>query len=144
MSHSKLQLRLVTPVKVLFEQEVDGVSLPTSLGEITVLPQHAALVSTLQPGELIVTVANEKFPVAVAGGLVEVYHNNLIVLADSAEHATDIDVAEAEQKAAQLATQLKTEEKLDMTTYSQLEKSLAAERVKVIVANKWRHLRKSA
>ena len=79
---NRLQLKMVTPVQTVFEQEVDGVSLPTRLGEITVLPQHTELVSILEPGELVVRDGNKTFPLAVSGGLIEVANNTLYVLAD--------------------------------------------------------------
>lgn len=141
-SKSHIQLKLVTPVAVVFEQAVDAVTIPTQMGEITVLPHHAALVSVLAPGELTVTAGSDTFPIAVAGGMIEVYNNNLVILADSAVHATDIDLAEAEAAAAKLAKELETETKMDLTTYSILQRNLEVERARILVANKWRKLKK--
>lgn len=137
-STQKLKLKLVTPVEVVFEQEVDGVSLPTRLGEITVLPQHTELVSILQPGELVVRTNGETHPLVVTGGVIEVYQNTLCILADSAEHANKIDIASAEARSQQLEQDLKTQTSLDLNTYELLQRQLNEERAKLHVAKKWR------
>ncbi|MBI2415355.1 MAG: ATP synthase F1 subunit epsilon [Candidatus Kerfeldbacteria bacterium] len=140
MSAKRLQLKLVSPVKTLFEEDVDGVTLPTTVGQITVLPHHMFLVSTLVPGELLVQNNGQTFPVAVAGGVIEVYNNHLVVLADSAEHVSDIDVQAAEQAAERLAKQLADEAKLDLTTYNALQKNLEFERIRAELGKKWRKI----
>lgn len=138
MSKAILQFRMVTPVQTVFEQAVDGVSLPTRMGEITVLPEHTELVSILEPGELIVRADGKTYPLAVAGGLVEVYNNTLFVLADSAEHAGDIDIAAAESRTQQLEQDLKTRTDLDLNSYSLLQRQLEQERARLNVGKKWK------
>lgn len=133
-----LRLKLVTPVTTVFEQEVAGVSLPTQLGEITVLPHHTELVSVLEPGELVVRTADKTFPLAVSGGVIEVSNNTLYVLADSAQHAADIDIAAAETRTKQLEQDLTNRSALDLNTYSLLQRQLAEEQAKLQVGKKWR------
>ena len=135
---SSLHFKMVTPVTTIFEQEVAGVSLPTQMGEITVLPHHCELVSVLKPGELVVRTAEKTFPLAVSGGVVDVSNNTLYVLADSAQHAEDIDLAAAEARTKQLEQDLENRTQLDLTTYSLLQQQLAEERAKLHVASKWR------
>ena len=55
-----LQLQIITPEKTVFDDEVDQVSLPTSKGQITILPQHVGLVTTIEPGDLIYKKAEKK------------------------------------------------------------------------------------
>lgn len=136
--HSEIQLRLVTPARTLFDKPVKSVSLPTEMGEITVLPDHAPLVTVLVPGELVVKSAEGDFPLAVAGGVVEVFNNTLMVLADSAEHPSEIDIAAAEKRAEALAAELKSEVQMDITTYTTLQHNLERERARLHVATKWR------
>lgn len=133
-----IKLKLVTPVKTVFEQEVDQVVVPTTSGQITVLPNHAQLVSQLAPGELIVKQGEEQFPLAVAGGIIEVEQNTLLILADSAEQPSDIDIAAAEEHAKKLAQELAAEERLDITTYNLLQKQLLNEQARIMVGKKWR------
>lgn len=138
MLAQKLQLKLITPENTVFEEAVDEVRLPTLLGQITILPQHAALVTVLAPGELLIKSGEVISPLAVTGGVVEVVDDSLYVLADSAEHAHTIDVEAAETKARNLAQQLETESQLDLTTYSLLQRNLEIERIKIEVGKKWR------
>ncbi len=135
---ARLQLKMVTPVTTVFEQEVDGVTIPTRLGEITVLPQHTELVSILEPGELIVRDGAKQFPLAVSGGVIEMFNNTLYILADAAEHADQIDIAAAERRAQQLEQDLKERTDLDLTSYSLLQQNLAAERQRLAIGKKWR------
>ena len=138
MAKANIHFKMVTPVQTVFEQEVEGVSLPTRLGEITVLPEHTELVSILEPGELIVRADGKTYPLAVSGGLIEVYQNTLYVLADSAEHATDIDIAAAESRTQQLEQDLKTKTALDINSYNLLMKQLEHERARLQVGKKWK------
>lgn len=102
----QLSFQLVTPERVLLDESVDSLTCPTVEGQITILPQHEPLVAILQHGELVVHVKGENRHVAVAGGFVEVRPGNMVViLADDAVHAEEIDVQEAEaaiQRAEQL------------------------------------------
>lgn len=135
-----LHLKLITPVAKVFEEDVTSVTIPTRVGQITVLPHHTELVSILEPGELLVRTNDKEHPLAVSGGIVEVFNDTLAILADSAEHATDIDLERAEARAKELARELKSEVTMDMTTYSLLEKQLAHETARRDVAKKWRKL----
>lgn len=137
----RLQLKMVTPVRTVFEQDVDGVTIPTTLGQITVLPHHVNLVSILAGGELIVRDGDKQFPLAITGGILEVCDNILYILADAAEHATEIDIDAAELRAKQLEQDLKERTDLDLTSYSLLQRNLEAERLRLTIGKKWRHLK---
>ena len=87
-----LKFRIVTPERVVFEEEVGQVTMMTRNGEITVLPHHLPLVTILEPGELRYKKNNEEHFLAVSGGFVEVKSDNtLSILADTAERADEID-----------------------------------------------------
>jgi len=94
---SKITFQLVTPERRLMNEEVDSVTCPTIEGQITVLPKHEPLVATLQHGELIVKNGSESQHIAVSGGFVEVRKDEVVILADSAEHAHEIDVERAQE-----------------------------------------------
>ena len=105
-----LDFQLVTPEKTVLEKELTFLSCPTTLGQITILPHHIPLVATLVPGELHAKTAKDEFFVYVAGGFVEVRpHNQVVVLADAAEHHFEIDqqLAEAAKVKAETAMQEK-------------------------------------
>ena len=140
LPQEKLHLRFVTPAKTLFEQSVDQVIIPTEMGQITVLPHHAPLVSILEPGELIVKSEDTEYPVAVTGGVIEVFQNELVILADAAEQPSDIDIEAAEKRAEELAKELEEQEVMDITTYTMLQKQMAQEQARLQVGKKWRKL----
>lgn len=95
---SMIKFQLVTPERTLVAEEVISLSCPTTEGKITILPGHAPLVATLESGELIAKNGKEEKYLHVAGGFVEVRPNNeVIILADGAEHFFEIDLARAEQ-----------------------------------------------
>lgn len=129
----KIKFRIATPERVVYESEVDSVTCPTEMGEITILPNHIPLVSNLKPGELKVIENGQDKYIAVAGGFVEVRPNNeVIILADAAEHAEEIDIAKAEQ-ARERAQKAMAEQTLSGEEYAAtaaaLERSLARLRV---------------
>jgi F-type H+-transporting ATPase subunit epsilon len=89
-----LRLEVVSPDGLVFEGDVAMVVVPATGGEIGILPRHAPLVAQLAIGELRVrTLGNETISLAVADGFVKVQTDKVIVLADDAELASDIDEA---------------------------------------------------
>jgi F-type H+-transporting ATPase subunit epsilon len=93
----KIQLRVVTPSRMLLDEEVDEVTAPGELGEFGVLPNHIAFLSTLVPGEMSYKQGSTKTTLAVSGGYAEVLDNVMTVLAPAAEFADEIDSARAQR-----------------------------------------------
>ena len=94
---------MVSPAKLLFSGDVESVILPGTEGEMTILPQHAPLLTSLKPG--IVTVTDGKGPqrIFVRGGFAEVNPQGLTVLAERAIPTAELD-------ASALAAQIKDAE----------------------------------
>ena len=134
----KLNLKLITPARTLLEQPVDQVTMDTAEGQITVLANHEPLVSILRPGEFVVRNENKETPITCSGGIIEIFANNLVVLADSAEHIDEIELEQAEKEAAKLIARLDSEEKLDITTYKTLQRQLERENARINLVKKWR------
>ncbi len=78
------------------EEEVDEVSIPGKEGYLGVLPRHAPLLTELQPGTLTYRQNAVEHYVAIFSGFAEVLGGRVIVLAEMAERAEDIDVEQAE------------------------------------------------
>jgi F-type H+-transporting ATPase subunit epsilon len=143
MSTKQLKLKIVTPEKLVLEEMVDQVSLPTTLGEITVLPEHIPLISGLASGDIVAVVAGEHVPMAVAGGFLEVKQNEkgiteVAVLADFAEHIsemTDEKIEKAKARAEELKTLMQNKEHVD---FEHLEAELERSLTRVKIADKWR------
>jgi F-type H+-transporting ATPase subunit epsilon len=94
---AKLSVEVVTGERVVYEQDdVDIVVSRTAEGVAGILPRHVPLIAMLVPGEMRVKKAGQEQVLAVYGGFLEVAHNRVRVLADSAERAEEIDLARAE------------------------------------------------
>jgi F-type H+-transporting ATPase subunit epsilon len=139
----KLKLRIVTPERLVLEELVDYVSLPTTEGEITILPDHIPIVIGLKSGDVVGCVNTECIPMAVVGGFVEVSKNEegvteVAVLADFAEHIheiTDGKIEQAKIKAEELRKQMENKGHVDFEHFeTELERSLT----RVKIADKWR------
>jgi F-type H+-transporting ATPase subunit epsilon len=110
----KIRLRVVTPSRLVLDEEVDEVTAPGELGEFGVLPNHIAFLSTLVPGEMTYKQGVNKTTLAISGGYAEVLDNVMTVLAPAAEFASEIDVARAQRakdRAEQQLAELNREEK---------------------------------
>ncbi len=94
---SNIKLDVVTAERLVFSDEVDVVIAPGVEGQLGILPHHAPLMTMLQPGELIVKKGGEELSIAVTGGFLEVRPDRVIILADAAERAEEIDVRRAEE-----------------------------------------------
>lgn len=94
----KLKLIIVTQEKELLNIEIDQVTVPTSSGEVTILPDHAPLFTQLQTGELIYKKEGKPSSVVVSSGFMDVAPNNVVtILSDTATLESDITIAKAEE-----------------------------------------------
>ena len=92
-----LQLEIVTPEKLAYQDEVDSVVLPGSEGELGVLPHHAPLVSTLGAGELRLRKGGAEEAFAIVGGVLQVLPDKVVVMAETADLASEIDLEKAQE-----------------------------------------------
>jgi F-type H+-transporting ATPase subunit epsilon len=92
-----LQLEIVTPEKLAYQGEVDSVQLPGSEGELGVLPHHAPLISTLGAGELRLRKGGEDEYFAIVGGFLQVLPDKVVVMAETADMASEIDLERAQE-----------------------------------------------
>jgi len=92
-----LRFEIVTAEREVYSDDVDIVIAPGIEGQLGVLPHHAPLMTMLQPGELVVRKAGEETAMFVSGGFLEVRGDKVVILADTAEHAEEIDTERAEE-----------------------------------------------
>jgi F-type H+-transporting ATPase subunit epsilon len=116
-----LVLEIVTPDNRVYESTVDSVVLPTTTGEIGVLPGHIPLVTQLEAGELLAQKGNTTEHLAVGRGFAQIEGDKVSVLAELAitESAIDENAAEEAMKRAEKA--LREAEKLDPAEVERLE-----------------------
>lgn len=91
-----LRCEIISQERKLYDDEVDIVIVQGTEGEMGILPQHAPLVTSLAFGELRVRQGEHEELFAIGGGVLRVGNDHVIVLADSAEQAEEIDMARAE------------------------------------------------
>jgi len=138
----KLELKIITPEKLILDEQVESVTIPTINGEITVLADHIPIVTSLTSGDIVASSKGEYIPMAVVGGFIEVRREKnetiVIILADFAEHVSEISaekITEAKTKAKELQKQASNNEIVDFEHFeSELERSLT----RIKIADKWR------
>lgn len=91
----KIRLRVVTPTRVMLDEDVDEVTAPGALGEFGVLPNHIAFLSLLEPGEMSYKQGAARRYLAISGGYAEVLNDVMTVLTPTAEFGLEIDVNRA-------------------------------------------------
>jgi F-type H+-transporting ATPase subunit epsilon len=107
------QLRIVTPNRLLFDEQVREVTAPGTLGEFGVLPDHITFLTSLEIGALRYRTDGEAQRIAVRGGFAEVADNVMTVLADEAVFAEDVDREAARADLAAADAQLRNLSPLD-------------------------------
>ena len=133
----KVRLRLVTPSRLLLDQEVDEVTVPGALGELGILPNHISFLTSLDIGEMSYKEGAERIRLALSGGYAEVLDNEMTVLANAAEFADEIDVERAQsarRTAESKMEDLNREDKEFITTESALHRALV--RIQVAASEK--------
>jgi F-type H+-transporting ATPase subunit epsilon len=137
---ANIKLDIVTAERIVYSEEVDEVIAPGAEGQLGILPHHAPLMTILQSGELVVKRGNEEDIMAISGGFLEVRPDRVIVLADSAERAEEIDMERAE--AARKRAEQRMAEKPPDLDAARVEASLRRAIARLAVAEKVKARRK--
>ena len=141
--NKQIKLKIITPERLILEELVNQVSLPTTNGEITVLPDHVPLITGLASGDIVAVSDGEPMPMAVVGGFIEVKkdeegHTLVAVLADFAEHVSELSdekIEKAKVEAEKLRKQMENKELVDFEHFeTELERSIT----RIKIADKWR------
>jgi len=129
-----IHLQIITPEKTVFDEEVDQVSVPTSRGQITILPQHIGLITAIEPGNLIYKKHSKEFLLASGFGFAQVGKDNVKVLVDLATAEDELQEKAIEEAKKQAGEALKQKNTLSEEEYAtaaaNLQKSLAQLRIK--------------
>nr|YP_010925787.1 ATP synthase CF1 epsilon subunit [Neoporphyra seriata]WKD84019.1 ATP synthase CF1 epsilon subunit [Neoporphyra seriata] len=100
-----LNIRIIAPDRTVWDAEAQEIILPSSTGQLGILTGHAPLLTALDIGVMRVRVDKEWMPIVLMGGFAEIENNQLTILVNGAEEATQIDLSEAE-KSLETAAQL--------------------------------------
>lgn len=119
-----IQLEIVTPEGKVYEDTIESVVMPTTTGEVGILPGHIPLVTEIQAGQIAVTKAGSTVNLAVSKGFAQCVGDKVSILAEHAIKAADIDpsAVEAAEKRAQEA--LKNSEQMSEEEINMLETTI--------------------
>jgi F-type H+-transporting ATPase subunit epsilon len=136
MSAKKLHLTITTPLRTVYENDVDQLTVTTADGELTILPNHVPIVVPLMIGQAMVKNDMHEIYHAIDGGILEVRHNNkVVILSDRSENATEIDVERANEALKRAEALMNEELPRNETEYATLQKSMAKELNRVKIAS---------
>ena len=131
-----IQCDIVTQERTVFSKAVDYVSLPGTEGVMGILPNHSPLLTSLGFGEVMVREAGEEHYFAIGGGFAEVTADHVTVLADSAEHADEIDLDRAVRARAEAEKAMKEGVSADAERYAQIDAALRRAMIRVDVSRR--------
>lgn len=134
---SKIKLDIVTVERTVLSEEVDSITAPGVDGVLGILPRHTPLMSALTEGELHYRKEGVEYHFAIGGGFVEVRPDHVIVLADSAERADEIDEQRAQAARERAQHALKETPRTD-ADFARLEHALRRAEIRLRVARRKR------
>jgi|AntAceMinimDraft_13_1070369.scaffolds.fasta_scaffold48932_1 F-type H+-transporting ATPase subunit epsilon len=133
----QLHVVIATPLGTVYDSEVNQLTVTTTDGELTILPNHIPLVTTLVIGKAMVKKGNDEIFHTIDGGVLEVRHDNkVVILSNRSEQSTSIDIKRAEsaiKRAQEFMTQKHQEEDVD---YANLERKIAKDLNRISVAQR--------
>ena len=133
---AQIRCEVITAERAVFSGDVDMVVAPGLQGQLGILPDHAPLITALTYGELVLhRHGQENEYIAIGGGFMEVGAHRVIILADSAERAEEIDEARAEA-ARRRAEQLMALQKHEVEDIARAEAALRRSAVRLKVARR--------
>lgn len=135
-SKLRIKFKIVTPERTVFENMVSQATLLTTDGQVTILPNHRSYIASLKSGEIMLKKDGEEILLSTSGGFVEFNQNELIVLADTAERAEDIDIKKAEEARKRAEELMKQKISMDESEYAAVAAAIEKESVRIKVARK--------
>ena len=111
---AELNLEIITPDKPIFNEVIESVTIPGTMGNFQILKNHAPLISTFDVGVVNIKSGGKLNYFSTSGGTVEVNNNKVLVLADSIEPIDQIDIDRAEKAKERAEERLKRKHEKDM------------------------------
>ncbi len=143
-----ISLKILTPEKFIYQDDVLEVSLPTESGEVSILPDHAPLVSIIKTGEIRIRKEenSDVVPLSIASGILEVRPSfkidnkktEIIILASTSEFASDIDIERSQQAYNRAQKAMEEKENLSDIDFAKLQAVIDKELNRINVSKKWR------
>jgi F-type H+-transporting ATPase subunit epsilon len=142
VNNKLIQFEIATPERVVLKEEIRQITVPTATGEITILPGHIPLVATLMPGIIhIKQKSGDDEVISVSGGFIEVLHVKVVILADTAERAVEIDFARAEEAFKRAEKIKKDNIEFDDRRFADVNAQIAKELARTKAVKRWKKLK---
>jgi F-type H+-transporting ATPase subunit epsilon len=144
MSNKKqILIRIATPEKTLLNDECDQISVSTIMGELTILPGHVSLVTTLKPGEVKLKKGSENTIIAISSGVLEIRSDSgVTILADTAERVEEIDMKRAEEARERVKKMMERKDNVEEVNYAKLQAKIEKEMARIKIVKKYGRTRK--
>lgn len=138
-----IKFEIVTPERTVLKQEILQISVPTTSGEITILPDHIPLVSVLKAGVIELKLADNSLEIiSVSGGFIEVMKDKVVILADTAERAEELDEAKVEAARLRAEEAKKNAKFVNDVEFAKISTRIEKELARLHAVNKWRKIKK--
>jgi len=142
-SKKKIKFEIVTQEKVVLKEMILQVTVPTEEGEITVLPNHTPLIANLEPGIIELKKEDKTIEImSLSGGFIEVLRNKIVILADTAERAEEIDEKRAQEARKKAEESLKDLRQFDSKRFANISSMIAKELARTRAVIRWRKLKR--
>lgn len=142
-SNKIIKFEIVTPERVVLKEMVKQITVPTTEGEITVLPKHEPLVAILKPGVIEMKLEDGSTEIAsVAGGFISILRNKIVILADTAERAEEIDIKRAEEARKKAEESIKNLRQFDQERFASVNAVIAKELARTKAVARWKNIKK--
>lgn len=136
MANLSIKFKIVTPERTVFEDIVDQATLPVTEGEVTILPNHQSYIANLSSGEIMVRKGKEEIHLSISGGFIEFNNNELVILADTAERAEEIDLKRAEEAKARAEKLKEQAVTMDEEEFAAVAAAIQKESARIKVAKR--------
>ena len=131
-----MNLEIVTPEAKVYDDTIDSIVLPTTSGEIDILPGHIPIATEIEPGEIVVSKSGERQSLAISKGFAQCVGDKISILAEDAIHIDEIDESAVEDAQKRAEDALQTMEKMSDEEIAMLESQIAYARAQILVKRK--------
>jgi F-type H+-transporting ATPase subunit epsilon len=138
-----IKFEIVTPERVVLREDITQVSVPTKQGEITVLANHIPLIASLQAGVIHIKKSDGNEDVmSVSGGFIEVLKDKVVILADTAERAEELDESRITEAQKRAEDNLKDMRDFDRDRFANISAALAKEMARSRAQQRWKKIKR--
>jgi F-type H+-transporting ATPase subunit epsilon len=131
-----MNIEIVTPEAKVYEDTIDSVVMPTTSGEIDILPGHIPIVTEIMAGELIVSNSGTRQSLAISKGFAQYVGDKISILAEDAIHIDEIEESAVEEAQKRAENALATMEKMSDEEVAMLETQIAYARAQILLKQK--------